>query len=407
MNDNVWDLKKFSDCADLIKDTINPEETENVPYIGLEHIIEGGLTLSGYGFSNNVISAKNRFKKGDILFGKLRPYFRKVVLAPFDGVCSTDIWVVRAKPDIDQTFLFYWMASQVFVDDATRASEGTKMPRAKWEFVSRIEKEVPLLPLQLAIARILGSLDDKIELNHQMNETLEAMARAIFQSWFVDFDPVRAKAEGRDTGLPLEIAALFPDGFQQFDEREVPRGWEIGRISDLADIISGKRPEKSVSTATSEHQIPLFGGGGIMGYVTTPLFTQPILLTGRVGTLGEIFRITFPCWASDNTLIILPKVPDSYEYLYYLLRSLDFDSFNRGSTQPLVTQNDLKAQEILIPSQKIVEKYHRIVESIFNKIDENEQQSSTLAQIRDSLLPKLMSGEIRVTTDSQSGVKIV
>src|SRR5271157_3902784 len=90
-------VKRFGDSASLIKDTISPEFAKDVPYIGLEHIVEGELALSGHGYANDVISAKTQFKKGDILFGKLRPYFRKVVIAPFDGVCSTDIWVVRAK----------------------------------------------------------------------------------------------------------------------------------------------------------------------------------------------------------------------------------------------------------------------------------------------------------------------
>jgi len=177
----------------MIRNTVHPKDAQDVPYIGLEHIAEGQLALTGYGSANEVTSIKSRFRRGDILFGKLRPYFRKVIIAPFDGVCSTDIWVIRAKQGIDQRFLFYWIASREFIDEATSASEGTKMPRAQWEFVQRIEKPIPYLKEQQAIAHILGTLDDKIELNRQMNQTLEAIARAIFKSWFVDFDPVRAK----------------------------------------------------------------------------------------------------------------------------------------------------------------------------------------------------------------------
>ena len=139
------------------------------------------------------LATKSRFKCGDILFGKLRPYFRKVVRAPDDGLCSTDIWVVRAKDKIDQGFLYYCMASQQFVDFATSGSEGTKMPRAIWQYASRYEIPFPSFSEQRSIAHVLGILDDKIELNRRMNETLEAMARALFKSWFVDFDPVRAK----------------------------------------------------------------------------------------------------------------------------------------------------------------------------------------------------------------------
>lgn len=182
----VWVNKSFGECAELIKDIVQPRDTLGARYIGLEHISQGQLSLLGFGKSEDVISAKLKFRKGDILFGKLRPYFRKVILAPFDGVCSTDIWVVRAKPDIDQKFLFYWMASKEFVDTSSRAAEGTKMPRAQWEFVERIQQDVPNIIDQHAIAELLGVLDEKIELNHEMNATFESMARALFQQLFVD-----------------------------------------------------------------------------------------------------------------------------------------------------------------------------------------------------------------------------
>lgn len=133
----------FGDSAALIRNTVKPEDSNGARYIGLEHIEQGTLHLNGYGSANDVSSAKSQFKAGDILFGKLRPYFRKVVRAPFDGVCSTDIWVVRAKDGIDQGFLYYWMASQEFVNFSMQGSEGTKMPRAKWEHISR--HKIPIL----------------------------------------------------------------------------------------------------------------------------------------------------------------------------------------------------------------------------------------------------------------------
>ena len=190
----IWPTVTLGDCAVLVRETISPSDGEDIPYIGLEHIGENTLSLLGHGTASDVISMKACFQSGDILFGKLRPYFRKVVRAPFNGICSTDIWVVRAKEKVDQGFLYYCMASQPFVDFATLGSEGTRMPRAKWEYVLRYEILLPPLPEQRAIAHILGTLDDKIEQNRRMNETLEAMAQALFKSWFIDFDPVHAKA---------------------------------------------------------------------------------------------------------------------------------------------------------------------------------------------------------------------
>ena len=211
-----WPTKRFGDCAGLIRNTCLPGDFKGMPYIGLEHIEERSLRLSCLGTTNDVTSSKSRFDAGDILFGKLRPYFRKVVMPVFSGLCSTDIWVVRAKKGTDQRYLFYWMASQEFVDLATQASEGTKMPRAKWDFLESIEKPVPPLTEQHAIADILGTLDDKIELNRRMNQTLEAMAQALFKIWFVDFEPFR------------------DHGMQDSAMGEIPRGWRVGRVDDIA-----------------------------------------------------------------------------------------------------------------------------------------------------------------------------
>ncbi|MEK7845784.1 MAG: restriction endonuclease subunit S, partial [Nitrospinota bacterium] len=210
---------KFCDCAELVRETCQPEESFGKPYIGLENIEQGTLRLNSVGIAEDVTSTKSNFKNGDILFGKLRPYFRKVVRPKFEGICSTDIWVVRAKDGIDQGFLFYWMASTEFVDIANQGSEGTKMPRAKWDFVAKIKQTIPPLPEQKAIASILGALDDKIELNRKMNETLEAMARAIFKSWFVGFDPIPGYSPHKE--------------WQDSPLGKIPKGWRVEKVSDI------------------------------------------------------------------------------------------------------------------------------------------------------------------------------
>lgn len=162
------------------------------PYIGLEHISECSLSLCGLGKCKDFKSTKNRFYSKDILYGKLRPYFRKVVIASFDGYCSTEIWVIRKTTEIiDQHYLFYIFADSRFSEQATLTSEGTHMPRAKWDSVKNFSINLPPLPEQKTIARILSSLDDKIELNRKLNKTLEEIAQTIFKSWFVDFDPVK------------------------------------------------------------------------------------------------------------------------------------------------------------------------------------------------------------------------
>jgi len=133
-----------------------------------------------------------------------------------------------------------------------------------------------------------------------------------------------------------------------------------------------------------------------MAYANKSLYDFPILLTGRVGTLGLIFRITVPCWPSDNTLITIPNKPEYYEFLYFQLEQTDLKVLNRGSTQPLLTQTDLQKCSCVLPADEILFKFHNIVSPMFAKIDSNNEQSRTLASLRDGLLPKLMKGEVRV-----------
>lgn len=234
-------------------------------------------------------------------------------------------------------------------------------------YLRTIDIPVPPLPEQRAIAHVLGTLDDKIELNRKMNETLEEMARAIFDHFF-PYSP----------------------------EDNLPKGWRIGMIGDVADIGSGKRPICRSDHMTSEMKVPLYGGGGIMAYTANAHTKRPILLTGRVGTLGMVFRISGPCWPSDNTLVITPRNESFYDFLYFTLRQVEFEALNRGSTQPLVTQGDILRQRIVIPPKKVVEEFQSQTSLLFAMIQSTEYQSRTLATLRDALLPKLLSGEIGV-----------
>jgi type I restriction enzyme S subunit len=297
----------------------------------------------------------------------------------------------------DPIFINYLLRMHKYRSWIIGSASGTTVKHTSPSRIHAFKCEVPPIPEQRAIAHILGSLDDKIELNRRMNWTLEATARAIFKSWFVDFDPVRAKVEGRSTGLPDDIAALFPNSLEDSGLGEIPKGWEVGAVFDLANVTSGKRPNKRSKERTAEFSIPLYGGGGVMAYVTEPMITELFLLTGRVGTLGKLFRITEACWPSDNTLLIFPKDKIYLQFLFFMLQRIDFDSLNRGSTQPLLTQTDLKNQSTIIPSKSIMNLFWKNVFPLFEKIDKNTLESNTLASLRDTLLPKLISGELRVT----------
>ncbi|HSH65710.1 MAG TPA: restriction endonuclease subunit S [Bacteroidia bacterium] len=180
-----WKEYTLEEITEPIKETYTPKGSDSFAYIGLEHIEQEKLRLNGLGKSTDVTSNKFKFKENDVLFGKLRPYFRKVVQPKFSGICSTDIWVLRAKNDISQNFLFYFIANWDFVNLSNGGEGGTRMPRADWNFLKQTRWLIPSPEQQTTIAYILSSLDDKINLLHAQNNTLEKMAETLFIEWFV------------------------------------------------------------------------------------------------------------------------------------------------------------------------------------------------------------------------------
>ena len=408
---NEWQIKAFGDCATLVRESVSPSDLDNTPYIGLEHIGENTLSLVGHGVASSVTSTKSRFKQGDILFGKLRCYFRKVIRAPFDGICSTDIWVTRAKEGVDQGFLYYCMASQSFIDFADSGSEGTRMPRTTWEWVSQYKIPLPALTEQRQIAHILGTLDDKIELNRQMNETLEAIARTIFKSWFVDFDPVRARMEGRmPAGMDAATATLFPSAFQDSLLGKIPKGWEVGTLGEIAENVRRSVKTSEIdsdelyiglehmprrSIALSEWQTA--DGLGSNKYC----FRKGEILFGKLRPYFHkvgVAPIEGVC--STDILVIQPIDSEWFGIVLGFVSSDEFiaytNTYSAGTRMPRTNWKDMSKYEIALPQVEVSQKYTEFIQPFIERIIENIHQSRTLSQIRDTLLPKLLSGEIRV-----------
>ena len=193
---------------------------------------------------------------------------------------------------------------------------------------------------------------------------MEQQAEAIFKAWFVDFEP--------------------------FDGKK-PATWGEVTLGMISEITSGKRPLMRQAEKTPTVNIPLVGAASVMGFTNTALYDEKILVTGRVGTHGVIQRFTSKCWASDNTLVITSKF---YEFVYQVLQTIDYQNMNRGSTQPLITQTDMKNIPIILPTTDILEKFEGTVGTLMRQYEENNRQNAKLAEIRDTLLPKLMAGEI-------------
>ncbi|MHB8169757.1 MAG: restriction endonuclease subunit S [Thermoleophilia bacterium] len=405
-----WRIERFERIATLSRNTVHPSEATGLPYIGLEHIAGGALALMGIGVAEDVASTKSRFLRGDVLFGKLRPYFRKVVRAPFDGICSTDIWVVRPRSGVDGGFLFYLMASDLFVEPVVRASEGTKMPRAKWEYAASLKLPLPSLPEQRAIAHILGTLDDKIELNRRMNETLEAMARAIFKSWFVDFDPVRAKAAGRDPGLPKNIADLFSDRLVESKLGEIPAGWEVGELGDVAEHLRRGVQSDKIKPETPyialEHMpkrsIALSEWGIADGLKSNKFeFRQGEILFGKLRPYFHKVGVAPVDGVCSTDIVVV--APQSELWFGFVLGHVSSDEFvdytNAGSTgtkMPRTNWAEMARYEVALPPEPVAGAFTKHVRSLVKRVNAGIYESRTLAALRDTLLPKLISGELRV-----------
>jgi type I restriction enzyme S subunit len=317
---------------------------------------------------------------------------------------------------VDNTFLKYLLLSRPFQEDLEARATGTTVVGIKQSVLRMIDLAFPSFLDQKAIAHILGTLDDKIELNRKTNETLEAMAKALFKSWFVDFDPVRAKAEGRPTGLPAEISDLFPDSFEDSELGEIPSGWQCSPLADRAIYLS-----RGISPAYCEE-------GGVLvlnqkcvrdsrisfekarRHDTTRKqiigrevrrFDALVNSTG-VGTLGRVAMMPISqeevVVDSHVTVVRGSNEQESFFISSTLLnRQTEIEALGEGSTgQTELSRVVLGSVPVIFPSPQLISAYFDFAFIIQDKIEKNDQTSVALASARDALLPKLISGEIRI-----------
>ncbi|MNV08895.1 Type I restriction modification DNA specificity domain protein [compost metagenome] len=300
---------------------------------------------------------------------------------------------------VDPLYLMYFFKSSIGRSALLMNTSQVGTPGIATPLKSLKGIQLPLPPLtqQHVIVSVLSRLDDRITLLRETNATLEAIAQALFKSWFVDFDPVRAKMEGRaPEGMDEATAALFPDALEESELGLVPKGWSVGSLTQISKISSGNRPNSRSDTMTDADSVPLFGGAGIMGFTNETLFQERRILTGRVGTLGKVHIAYPPFWASDNVLVLSPEGDLNFLFCFHWLKSIDVHSLNRGSTQPLLTQKDLGKQQHVIPTATVLSAFAAIAEVIYESMRENASQAQTLSTLRDTLLPRLISGQLRL-----------
>lgn len=397
-----WIKVKLGDIVELKRESYQPQPDEVLPYIGLEHIGQGTLRLISVGKSNEVTSTKSYFSKGDILFGKLRPYFRKVVRPKFNGVCSTDILVLTSKNPrkFNQTFLFYLMASQEMIDLATASSSGTKMPRVDWKVLQNLEISIlEDVNEQERIGKILETIDDKIDINIRMNKTLEEMAMTLYKHWFVDFGP-------------------FQDG--EFVESElgmIPKGWKAKKLGDLYDTSSGGTPSRRKTEYyqdgtinwlktkelndnfifETEEKITELG----LENSSAKVFPKNTVIIAMYGaTVGKLGILSEPSSTNQACCAVIEKNQSfSYvlAYLYLLFNRTKIVGLANGGAQQNINQQIIRDLPIVVPTEKALNIIQPKLLELFELIRTNEQENRYLINLRDYLLPRLLSGEIDVS----------
>ncbi len=282
----------------------------------------------------------------------------------------------------NQKFVYYFLKTM----DLSAHNSGSAQPSLNRNFIHPLPVTIPTRREQDSIAFLLGALDEKIELNRQMNETLEATARLFFKDWFVDFGPTRAKAEGRPPYLAPELWSLFPDAL---DDGDKPMGWGKRRIDEVMELVYGKALR---ATERVTGTIPVYGSGGITGYHNEHLVEGPSVIIGRKGTVGSLYWEDCPFFPIDTVFYIQSKAP--LTFCYYLLQTLGLEGMNTDAAVPGLNRNNVYRLLVTWSGEELREAFDAIVNPFRRQIFSNAEESRTLAQTRDLLLPKLMSGEI-------------
>ncbi|HDJ7517523.1 restriction endonuclease subunit S [Staphylococcus aureus] len=358
-------------------------------YISTENLLPNRSGKQNAEKLPNTKSVK-KYYENDILISNIRPYFKKIWQAEIPGGASNDVLILNSCSNkITNDYLYYYLSQDKFFDYMTQTAKGTKMPRGDKNAILDYEIKVPNIKhIQNYIVNLGKNIDKKIETNKKIIANLEELSQTLFKRWFVDFE------FPDENGNPYKSS-----GGEMVDSElgEIPRSWKVDELGNYIKIKSGKRPKNKVDNKDIENMVPIIGASKIMGYTNDYIYNEKIIIIGRVGTHGVIQRFSTKTWPSDNTFVI---TSDFESIIYQLLKSIDYISLNRGSTQPLLSQKDIKNTKVAMPSNEtLLSKYQQENNHILKMMDQKNIENQKLTQLRDTLLPKLMSGEIEIPDD--------
>jgi type I restriction enzyme S subunit len=301
--------------------------------------------------------------------------------------------VAKERSAVPWDYLYWLMRTPQYREYCrSRATGTTNLGLSRDDFLSFPAPEPT--DKQQSLVSLLHKIEEKIELIRRMNATLEATARAIFKSWFVDFDPVRAKAEGREpVGMTPEVVALFPDSFEDSELGEIPTGWRLGCLGDLCTLKRGHDLPTNTRTAGV---VPVVSSSGISGLHSEAKALGPGVVTGRYGTIGKVFFIEADYWPLNTTLYVEDFKESPPRFIFHVLEMVDYSIYTDKAAVPGVNRNHLHQEPCVIPPLIVRNAFTHLIEPMWGQYAANERQSRSLATLRDTLLPKLLSGELRV-----------
>lgn len=387
---------ELQDICSYVKTKVETSNYSIEDYISTENMLpeKGGITVASSFPSGKV----TEFQENDILISNIRPYFKKIWKADRRGCCSNDVLCIRANNKVDAEFLYYLLSQDLFFAYVMSGANGSKMPRGDKQQIMNWEIELPSEKEdQRRIASILSSLDRKIELNNKINADLEEMAQAIFKNWFVDFEPFK---NGKFVDSELGM---------------IPEGWKVGCLGDMGAVVCGKTPSKSnsnyyggdipfikipdmhgnVFVESSEDRLTEEGSLSQIKKLIPPYS----LMVSCIATVGLVSINTKPSHTNQQINTVIPHNKSALFYLYQHIKNNEefLKNMGRGGTTTLnVNTKSFSNIRLLIPSEIALEQFHGIVEGLFKKIEQNLHESRTLSLLRDTLLPRLMSGELEV-----------
>jgi type I restriction enzyme S subunit len=401
--------------------------THGIPYIAIPEMKEGRLDVSNARLvaEQNVTLWNRRVtpKEGDVILSRrTNPGVTAVVPANFPCVLGQNLVILRSRgTKVDQGFLRWLTRSPAWWQQIEKnLNVGAVFDSLRCADIPGFELAFPPLGEQRTIASFLGALDDKIELNRQMNETLEAMTQALFKSWFVDFDPVRAKAEGRDPGLPQPLTDLFPARLVDSELGEIPEGWEVGRLGDvlcqrvercIASAETVARPYVPIECISSKSLFLADSKPGEEAQSSLTKFYKDDLLFGAMRPyFHKVCIAPFDGTTRTTVFVLYPRRKDDFAFATLLLHdseTIDFATrHSTGSTIPYAVWVDsMDGMPTVLPPSDVRAAFDHAVRPVLARIPRPYFESRTLADLRDTLLPKLISGELRISNEERATIR--